>query len=117
MRLGLGPPALHFSTLDLSSFASKLIHTCGLPQSNCVTVPFTLVRLAMSYPCQAWCANAGPETVRRHATKPPISSSLGFMMTPPQCLSCTFDAMLKRSVAEFLNGRQTYAIHASMYYT
>src|SRR5271169_4990948 len=107
MRLGLGPPAFHFSMLPLSSVTSKLIHTCGLPQSNCFTVPFTLVIFAMSYPCQEWCANAGPETVKRHANKHPIHSSRDFMITPPLCSSCTFDAILKRWVAEFLDGRQS----------
>src|ERR1700722_2865761 len=117
IRLGLGPPALHFSVMPLSSVISKLIHTCGLPQSNCVTVPFTLVRFSMSYPCHAWCADAGLETARRQTTKFPIHRSRVFMFIPPRCLSCTFDAILKRWVAEFLGGRQTRSIQALIYYS
>src|ERR1700688_1255668 len=105
MRLGLGPPALHFSMLPLSSVISKLIHTCGLPQSNCVTVPFTLVRLSMSYPCHAWCAKADAQSAKTHNTKLPMNVALVVMTTPPQCSSSTFDAVLKRWVAEFLDSR------------
>src|ERR1700692_832106 len=117
MRLGLGPPALHFSMVPLSSVISKLIHTCGLPQSNCVSVPLTLVRFAMSYRCQEQYAYVVSETVRRQATKLPINSRLVFMMAPPPHLSCTFDAILKRWVSEFLDDHQTRSIQARMYYS
>src|SRR5580765_1219353 len=77
IRLGLGPPTVHFSTLPASFFTSRKICTCGLDQSKPVTVPFTVIERVVST-AHAWCANDELAIINT-ATVPTASASNLFL--------------------------------------
>src|ERR1700730_3144644 len=91
IRLGLGPPTIHFSTLPLLSCVSTKIWTCGLAQSTRVTVPFTVMACVEST-AHVWCANDEVATIRIATV--PTESACNFLLTshlPAQTISAIID--------------------------
>src|SRR5258707_2374120 len=78
IRLGLGPPAVHFSTLPLASIVSRKICTCGLDQSTPVTVPLIVTERVLST-AHVWCANDDVATIRTATV--PMASACNFILT------------------------------------
>src|SRR5712691_1075300 len=78
IRLGLGPPTVHFSTVPSLFVTSRKICTCGLDQSKPVTVPFTVIERDVST-AHVWCANDEVATSRTATV--PTASACNLLLT------------------------------------